>query len=259
MSQQEISSYFATRKRGAGEDFLKSKAKVLVLDQESSVSSVVRSSPRIRTTRATHKLTFDTNFEEKIEVTTSKNRKRTVSGKSKDGSKTPKTPKTRAKKCLTVEKCEAGLHQTKLVDFVVKGLLSPKKMQSPTTTSKGLAEVGEAAFVSKDNDLNAERGMQTPVKQTVSSQPRPSTAKKALLVKDLPLEKIKARLGKSDRLTELKTRLNNLQQGLDRFDRMESERKAVKTPKKTIEITKEIANQPKSLKKFDSLEVEVLR
>lgn len=76
------------------------------------------------------------------------------------------------------------------------------------------------------------------------------------MIKDLPLEKIKERLGKSDRVTELKTRLNNIQQGLDRFDRMEGERKEVVTPKKK---TIEMANQPKSLKKFDQLEVEVLR
>lgn len=249
MSQKAISSYFATRKRGAGDDLIANKSKVLVLDQDAA--SAVKS-PRIRTTRATQKLTFDTNFEEKSQAATPRGRKRTISGKSNDDAKTPKTPRMRARKCLTAEKCEAGMQQTKLVDFVIKGLLSPKKMQSPV---KDLKESEGNAFGSKDNGLNAERGMQTPVKQKVPAQPRPSTARKQM-IKDLPLEKIKERLGKSDRVTELKTRLNNIQQGLDRFDRMEGERKEVVTPKKK---TIEIANQPKSLKKFDQLEVEVLR
>lgn len=246
MSQQAISSYFATRKRGATDDSITNKAKVLVLEQQIA-------SPRTRSTRATQKLTFDTNFEEKSQVVTPKSRKRTVASRSNDVSKTPKTPRTRAKKCLNTEKSEAGLQQTKLVDFVIKGLLSPKKVQNPVEDTPE-----KMAFGMKDNDLNVVRGMQTPVKQTIPSEPRPSTAKKQM-VKELPLEKIKAKLGKSDRLTELKTRLNNIQQGLDRLDRMEGERKAVVTPKKTLEITKEIANQPKSLKKFDQLEMIVLR
>ncbi|XP_063698904.1 DNA replication factor Cdt1 [Culicoides brevitarsis] len=244
MSQQAISSYFATRKRGAVEDSRTSKAKVLVLDQTTA------SSPRVtRSSRATQKLTFDTNFEEQTESVTPKARKTRA-----NGTKTPKST-TRAKKCLTAENCEAGMQQTKLVDFVIKGMLSPKKMQSPI---KEAPQEETGAFGTKDlNDLNVERGMQTPVKQKVPSEPRPSTAKKQT-VKDMPLNKIKAKLGKSDRLTELKTRLNNLQQGLDRLDRMESERKAIASPKKTIEITKEIANQPKSLKKFEKFEVEVI-
>lgn len=146
------------------------------------------------------------------------------------------------------------MQQTKLVDFVVKGLLSPKKTQSPVKETPEK----QTAFGMKGKDLNVERGMQTPVKQIIPSHPLPSTAKKQM-VKNLPIEKIKEKLGKSDRLTELKTKLNSMQQRMDRLDRMENERKAVVAPKKTIKITKEIAEPLKSLKKFDQLEVEVLR
>lgn len=241
MSQQAISSYFATRKRGVTDDSATIKSKSTILNQDEATT-------KKRITRATQKLTFESNLEETVSVVTPKKRKRSITSKN-DGVKATKTPKTRARKTLVTE--TDGMQQTKLVDFVVKGLLSPKKtlvMESP--------QQEKSAFGSKDNDLNAERGLLTPVKQRVSAEPRPSTTKK---IKEMPMEKIKARLGKSDRLTELKTRLNNLQQGFDRLDRMQDERKALISPKKTIEITHEISNQPKSLKKFEQLEVEVLR
>uniref|UniRef100_A0A336MBD5 CSON013720 protein n=1 Tax=Culicoides sonorensis TaxID=179676 RepID=A0A336MBD5_CULSO len=249
MSQPAISSYFANRKRGAGSDFITNKAKVMILERNEDVESILQSPTVRRSTRATQKLTFDTKFEENVhQATTPKNRKRTVSEKTPGN----KTPRTRGKKNVA----EAG--QQKLVDFVIKGLLSPKKMQSPLKTAIESPKLQEkSAFGSKDSNLNAERGMQTPVKQKIPSEPRPSASKKDT-IQSLPLDKIKDKLGKSDRLTELKTKLNKIQQGLDRLDRMETERKALSTPKKTVEITNEIANKPKSLKKFDQLEVEVL-
>lgn len=245
MAQQAISSYFATRKRTASDD-LSSKNKVLILDRNELFSpSVSRKS-----TRKIQKLAFDTDFEKQTDKVVAKE-------KPKPRKKCAST-KVSVAKSIRVGKVKKsaekndGLHQSNLVNFIRKGLLSPTKTRSPVKVSTPKKSV----FVSRESEMNSERGMVTPIKQTISSDPRPSSSKEA--IKDLPLEVVKEKLNKSSRVTELKTRLNKLQQGLDTLDTMETKRKAMVTPKKTVEITKDIC-QPRSLKKFDALELEIVR
>ncbi|XP_055603634.1 DNA replication factor Cdt1 isoform X2 [Uranotaenia lowii] len=157
------------------------------------------------------------------------------------------------------EKTREMLEQPKLVKFLKMGNLSPKKKLSQKSTRTPIKSVPKpeqtkeasptkVEFSSKNNANNVERGMKTPTKQVL---PNPAPSKD---ISSLTADEVKTKLSRSARLTELKTKLNKLQSGFDKLDRMEKVR-LEETKQKPVPPSPSTA--ARNLKEFQSLEVEV--
>lgn len=249
MSQTSIANYFRTRKRTAADDDFQAKNnKVRILDN----GAISRENPKLSPggkTQSLRRLVYDVPTE--ISSVTAR--------------RTAKP--TRSTKIVKKSKPTEVISNKNLVAFIRKGLLSPNKptkIASPSKTNygrevEGFPETVTPSNGAQDNEklIEAQLGMKTPVKH-VPKTPTASTSKASDLA-TMPLDQVKRKLNMSDRLTELKTRINTLQQGFDKADRLEQKRNKMATPKKTVELSKEILGTSPTLKKFDKMEVEVRR
>lgn len=249
MSQTSIANYFHTRKRTATDDGLAGKtSKVRILDNnEPALGQLERT--RSGKAKTLQRLVIDVPAETKATAP-----KRKIATKPRSTAKSKKTAK---------EVASSAAQSKPLVAFIRKGLLSPnhKKVATPIKPEEAPEPLpvtprkDEGAVPEKS--LEAARGMVTPVKQIVKS-PKPSTSKAAVL-QNMSLGEIKEKLNASSRMTELKSRLNALKQGFDKADRLEETRKAMVTPKKTMQLNREILGASPTIKKFDKMEVEIMR
>lgn len=237
MAQSSIDKYFIARKRGLEDDATLNKKKVICLERAHSSSESQNSLTDSEELGA--KVVFPKLFDytscndgEPKKVV----RKPTV----RQGITPQRT--TRSKK---VQMQNVDGHETpKVVNFWKCGNLSPQKK------SKGFVE--EVPKVQEQNikDVQELPGMSTPTK------PRLGSVEKTPLLSTngMSVDDVKKKLKGSSRLTELKTALNKLNGGLDKLDQMERTR-LNNPPMKRAEP----AEAPKTLKHFQSIQLEILR
>ncbi|XP_058833126.1 DNA replication factor Cdt1 isoform X2 [Topomyia yanbarensis] len=156
------------------------------------------------------------------------------------------------------EKTREMLEQPKLVNFFKKGALSPRK--KPTITRQEISaeakNVSKAAtsstaeFLTKNNVNNVERGTKTPTKKVASNLGSGSVPN----ISNMSVEETRNKLSRSARLADLKTSLNKMRGGLEKLDRLKSER--LDTNKKPL-VPPSPKTAARNLKEFQTLEVEV--
>lgn len=269
MAQTSVTSYFNTRKRAACEDLNVVSRKVMVLDPTSTTSKLQSSTsssllspsltakstisdklleqnselikqrtiaPAIRRTRAVAKLKFETD--------TTSSSGPSSSDQTNDVQQTvqpiPPQDAKRKKKTVTVEK-----GQTKLVNFIKMGNLSPKKKLQTTVPQQLSSPIKEAKsskmFASLESISNSERGLKTPTKATSIMEKLNSDRP------EMSLEEIKRKLKKSSRLNELKASIQKIKE-------IDGKMKA-----DHLEMSGSGSGVGRALKEFKSIELEILR
>ncbi|XP_050073974.1 DNA replication factor Cdt1 isoform X2 [Anopheles maculipalpis] len=151
--------------------------------------------------------------------------------------------------------------QPKLVSFIKKGNLSPQKRvhtaspsKCPVVPEKRIAsprkvdDVGASAPVEFSPRNNLNNVAKAPTKATVSRTLQMGKDKDSLSLAD-----IRTKLLQHPRLPELKTKLNAVQSGLDKVERLRKERLEGKTKPSISPIV-----AAKNLQQFATLDVEVM-
>ncbi|XP_055531823.1 DNA replication factor Cdt1 isoform X2 [Wyeomyia smithii] len=156
------------------------------------------------------------------------------------------------------EKTREMLEQPKLVNFLKKGNLSPRKktVHKEQSPAKGIvlseqASMSKEEFSIKNNASNIEKKMTTPTKQGLINQAQ--LGKPAIA--NLSMEEIKSNLSRSDRLAQLKTSLSKMRSGFDKLDSMRNKQIEASNKKPTVPPSPTTA--ARNLKQFQTLEVEV--
>lgn len=151
--------------------------------------------------------------------------------------------------------------QQKLVQFIKKGPLSPKKnLSSPSKMQKVNEETPSTniikAFASKANANNVEKGLKTPTKQIIKgSTPLKQGDIKNLVRKELNFDEVKTKVTRSAKLQELKASLSRIQE-LEKTRKAQEERN--RKLREGANVTASPAKKVLQLKEFDTIELEVL-
>ncbi|XP_055920625.1 DNA replication factor Cdt1 [Eupeodes corollae] len=232
MSQPSVASFFNTRKRAASE---------LHLSKTRDVSSQPTPSSKIL---------------ENDDISTLKNAITTRSGRT-----IKRIGVNGADTMAKISKVEASLKQQKLVKFVKKGNMSPRKKaptpqkQNQDETTSIQAEQPSSTWTAKTNITNIERGMKTPVKQIIQDTHRKDpTQLKSMVKKELNFDEVKTKVSRHEKLHELKESLKRIQE-LEKTRKAQEERnrrlreRGPSTSKNPNQIT---------LKEFKTIELEVL-
>lgn len=232
MSQPSVASYFNTRKRAGTDDINLIKSK--------DVSSASTPSQKILENDVVslqHALkTRSGRTIKRIGITT--------------GEASPK-----------VSKVEATLKQQKLVQFVKKGNMSPRKKPPIPSTVIAVPENGSIiqaeettlAFGAKESSTNVDRGMKTPVKQIIKD-PIKKEELKSMVRKELNFDEVKTKVTRHEKLAELKESLKRIQE-------LEKTRKAQEEKNSRLRDRKlSSSKNPNAvtLKEFKTIELEVL-
>jgi hypothetical protein len=213
MAQPSVSSFFITRKRGLEDDLISSKKKVICLEinRNSSESRDGFTDSEELGTQVVFPKASDN------EISNDEAPKKIAKTHTVRQGITPQRT-TRAKKVHMQE--VDGIQTPKIVNFWKGGNLSPQK--------KAKGSVAETVITpttcEAEKNIVKEQGMSTPVKQNTTKGP--DTIEKTGLISSngLKADEIKKKLKGSNRLAELKTRINQLNNGFDRLDQMEKRR-----------------------------------
>uniref|UniRef100_A0A182JQA0 CDT1 Geminin-binding domain-containing protein n=1 Tax=Anopheles christyi TaxID=43041 RepID=A0A182JQA0_9DIPT len=271
MSQPTVASYFNTRKRAAHDTLgAAGRNKVLVLENSTvdTIGNLTNSSQNSDHEELRFVFANNTNF-------TLKNIE--AAGKDNGAANAHTDPAelgrrvTRASRAIRRigpvdldEKTKALLAavQPKLVSFVKKGNLSPQKRvhtaspsKRPVVPEKKIASPAKIEPVAVPA-RNCEPVEFSPRNNNVAKAPTKASVSRTLQLgkeKDaMSLTDIRSKLLQHSRLPELKTKLNAIQSGLDKMDRLRKERLEGKKP------TVSPAVAAKNLEKFATLDVEVM-
>lgn len=238
MSQPSVASFFNTRKRAASELHL-SKSKD-ALSQPTPSSKILQDD----------------------DISNLKNVITTRSGRTikRIGVNNPQV-------LAKISKVEASLKQQKLVKFVKKGNMSPRK-SPPTpqkeqqqqqiledTTSIQTDQSVSTNLAANTNITNEDRGMKTPVKQIIKDPHRKDPSQlKSMVRKELNFDEVKTKVSRHEKLHELKESLKRIQE-------LEKTRKAQEEANRRLRergaSTSKNPNQV-TLKEFKTIELEVL-
>ena len=154
--------------------------------------------------------------------------------------------------------------QQKLVQFIKKGSLSPRKKvtKTPNNTKQKQNEQTPTnnlitAFTVKNNANNVARGFKTPTKQIIkgSNTPLKQGEIKSMVKKELNFDEVKTKITRSAKLQELKASLARIQE-LEKTRKAQEERNRklkediLSPAKKTPAVVQ--------LKEFDTIELEIL-
>uniref|UniRef100_A0A182XD49 CDT1 Geminin-binding domain-containing protein n=1 Tax=Anopheles quadriannulatus TaxID=34691 RepID=A0A182XD49_ANOQN len=271
MSQPTVASYFNTRKRAAHDTLgAAGRNKVLVLENSpvDTVGNLTNSSQNSDHEELRFVFANNTNFTLKnLEAAVGKDNG-AVSDPAELGRRV-----TRASRAIRRigpvdldEKTKALLAaaQPKLVSFVKKGNLSPqkrphtaspskrpavpeKKLASPVKVEPVAASVVDSKPVEFSPRNNLNNVAKAPTKASVSRTLQLGKDKDAMSLTD-----IRNKLLQHPRLPELKTKLNAIQSGLDKMDRLRRERLEGTKPSVSPAVA------AKNLEKFATLDVEVM-
>ncbi|KAG7211391.1 hypothetical protein KM043_010679 [Ampulex compressa] len=244
MSQPSVTAYFNTRKRQANDE-LRSKAKVLLLDQEQS-----RSAQRSQISSSAEPVDSSgclTPIQEEVAMGTSpklvlaSGKESTVgrvaksnsvvrniqfdSPKTQKASKTNVRPRATRSRKLSTQDGHTDIRESflkinedsdgKKVPFEKKGALSPKK-KLPATPKKNVDDQGHSMGGSREEPT------------TDCTTPKKISTMDKLIRQDLSLNEIKNRINKSSRLMELKAsiaRIKNCEQRLDQLQKQSDVKK----------------------------------
>ncbi|EDW08720.1 DNA replication factor Cdt1 [Drosophila mojavensis] len=242
MAQPSVAAFFSNRKRAAVDDATTIKNRRLAEPAETAApQSIVRSS---------------SHTDQDVDIDALKGGMRTRSGRSvKLIGVQPATPTQDSKKKTL--KAESNIKQPKLVQFIRKGNLSPRKQppqqpqQQPEISNEQTPKLN-LSLVAQQNAEKAERGMRTPTKQINKDA---SPVKHLELAKrGLTFDEVKTKISRSAKMQELKA-------VLARKAQLEQQRKALEERNRRLrEAGPSPAKATKSLqlKEFDTIELEVL-
>ncbi|KAH8370537.1 hypothetical protein KR093_003987 [Drosophila rubida] len=243
MAQPSVAAFFSNRKRAAVDDATTIKTRRLA--ETSEIAPQQLTLPGAAT-------------EQDVDIDALKGGVRTRSGRTVKLIGVQPTPTSQDTKKKPV-KVEANIKQPKLVQFIRKGTLSPRK-QPPSSrddADKGQQSLNEQtpkvniAFASKQNADNVQRGMRTPTKQIIQDA---SPIKHTELAKrGLTFDEVKTKITRSAKMQELKA-------VLARKAKLEQERKAQEERNRRLREAGPSPAKAKTvqLKEFDTIELEVL-
>lgn len=257
MAQPSIASFFNTRKRAAGEDLSTTKNKLLI--ESSTSQDTSRNDSPTPSGFSVEKSADEDVLKGKAGI-------RTRSGRiiKRIGAQNEISEELVPKK---ISKTEISQKKPKLVQFVKKGMLSPRNTSIAHTKQAQASKFGEdikqtpsstiIAFGSKNNITNVERGMRTPTKQIIKGSgatPLKHGANLNTLVKkELNFDEVKTKMSRSAKLQELKASLNRIQE-LEKIRKVQEERnRRLRDGEQTSQKGPVI-----HLKEFDKIEMEVL-
>jgi chromatin licensing and DNA replication factor 1 len=160
--------------------------------------------------------------------------------------------RTRAKRVQQMQNVE-GIQTTKVVNFIVKGSLSPQKKSK--LASQPTAKTDNATIEKTKEATSLEIQKEVFKTPTKNFEKTSINVEKTLLVpnnNNLNINEVSKKLRGSSRLSELKTSLNKLKSGFDKLDQMEKKRLA--PPIRNVEN-----GEGMTLKVFKNIEFEILR
>ncbi|XP_061391282.1 DNA replication factor Cdt1-like [Musca vetustissima] len=265
MAQPSIAAFFNTRKRAVAEDITTIKTRRLL---ESSEPTTQDSNANTTTTQqnSQQNVIQQAQQDQHDEIAALKKMgMRTRSGRTvkrigvQDPSQVPDSGVSPKK----MSKIEENIKQQKLVQFIKKGTLSPRKKPTEVATPRTRQKVNEStpsgtiinAFNSQNNAKNVERGFKTPTKQIIKgSTPLKQGEIKSMVKKELTFEEVKTKVSRSAKLQELKASLARIQE-LEKTRKEQEERNRklkenMQSPSKKTPVLQ--------LKEFDKIELEVL-
>ncbi|XP_034111339.2 DNA replication factor Cdt1 [Drosophila albomicans] len=239
MAQPSVAAFFSNRKRAAVDDATTIKTRRLA--EPSEVAAPQQLAPPIQ--------------DDNVDIDTLKAGVRTRSGRTVKLIGVQPTPASQDNIKKKPAKVEANIKQPKLVQFIRKGTLSPRKQ--PPSSQDGTQLLNEQtpkvniAFASKQNADNVQRGMRTPTKQIIQDA---SPIKHTELAKrGLSFDEVKTKITRSAKMQELKA-------VLARKAKLEQERKAQEERNRRLREAGPSPAKAKTvqLKEFDTIELEVL-
>ncbi|KAH8392724.1 hypothetical protein KR215_003192 [Drosophila sulfurigaster] len=239
MAQPSVAAFFSNRKRAAVDDATTIKTRRLA--EPSEVAAPQQLAPPIQ--------------DDNVDIDTLKAGVRTRSGRTVKLIGVQPTPASQDTIKKKPAKVEANIKQPKLVQFIRKGTLSPRKQ--PPSSQDGTQLLNEQtpkvniAFASKQNADNVQRGMRTPTKQIIQDA---SPIKHTELAKrGLSFDEVKTKITRSAKMQELKA-------VLARKAKLEQERKAQEERNRRLREAGPSPAKAKTvqLKEFDTIELEVL-
>lgn len=206
MAQPSIAAFFNTRKRAVAEDITTIKTRRLL---ETSEPTTQDSNANTTTTQQNtqQNAVQQAQQDQHDEIAALKKMgMRTRSGRTvkrigvQDPSQVPDSGVSPKK----MSKIEENIKQQKLVQFIKKGTLSPRKKPVEVPTPKSRQKVNEStpsgtiinAFNSQNNAKNVERGFKTPTKQIIkgSNTPLKQGELKSMVKKELTFEEVKTKV-----------------------------------------------------------------
>lgn len=243
MAQPSVAAFFSNRKRAAVDDATTIKTRRLAEPSEVAAPQNI-ALPGAST-------------DQDVDIDILKGGIRTRSGRTvKLIGVQPSTPSQDTKKKPT--KGEANIKQPKLVQFIRKGTLSPRKQPPGYAGHDNDAQASNEqtpklniAFASKQNADNVQRGMRTPTKQIIKDA---SPIKHTDMAKrGLTFDEVKTKVTRSAKMQELKA-------VLARKAKLEQERKAQEERNRRLREAGPSPAKIKTiqLKEFDTIELEVL-
>ncbi|XP_001361344.3 DNA replication factor Cdt1 [Drosophila pseudoobscura] len=240
MAQPSVAAFFTNRKRAALDDAITIKNRRLVEPAESAL-------PQSPTPAKAQDADIDT-------LKAAASGMRTRSGRSTKLIVTPQETATKKKPA----KLEPHIKQPKLVQFIRKGTLSPRKQAATKIDEEQLLlpvneQTPKVSFTitSQQNADNMQRGMRTPTKQILKAA---SPIKHSDLKRQLTFDEVKNKISRSAKMQELKAVLARKaaleQKRKEQEERNRRLREAGPSPSK--------ASLSVQLKEFDTIELEVL-
>ncbi|XP_065367587.1 DNA replication factor Cdt1 [Calliphora vicina] len=268
MAQPSIAAFFNTRKRAAAEDVASIKNRRLLDSTEPTTQNTtnVNSEPQTNDTSSQQQLPEqhdDIAVLKKMGLRTRSTRSSNVVKRIgvQDPAQIPDSGVS-PKKMSKIE--ETIKQQQKLVQFIQKGPLSPRKKATATPKSNTRQKLNEhtpsttliTAFTSKNSANNVEKGLKTPTKQIIkgSNTPLKQGEIKSMVKKELNFDEVKTKITRSAKLQELKASLARIQE-LEKTRKAQEERnrklkESLLSPAKKTPVVQ--------LKEFDKIELEVL-
>lgn len=228
MASPSVAAYFSSRKRAAANDLSNTKNKVIRLDGTTSGVTESESNDHHALLRA--KLGADDTINK---PTIFANVPTTTKAKPIERKTTRRTAKR--------QPSSDNASQPKIVKFTLAGTLSPRKKIAEATRT---LQVKETNPVEKSPVAGASQPSGSELKSILS----PASAKR-----ELSFDAIKSKVSRSSKLEELKTILKNRQQLEQQLQACVQRRCG-----KLIKESNEQQAEGRALKKFDTIELEVL-
>ncbi|EDV55916.1 DNA replication factor Cdt1 [Drosophila erecta] len=246
MAQPSVAAFFTNRKRAALDDAISIKNRRLAEPAETATAAAPSQLPA-----GDHDADLDT-------------LKAAATGMRTRSGRTARLIVTAAqeskKKTLAAAKMEPHIKQPKLVQFIKKGTLSPRKQaqsskldEEELQQSSAISELTPKinfTITSQQNADNVQRGLRTPTKQILKD----ASPIKADLRRQLTFDEVKTKVSRSAKLQELKAVLARKaaleQKRKEQEERNRKLREAGPSPSKS--------KMSVQLKEFDTIELEVL-
>ncbi|XP_053962244.1 DNA replication factor Cdt1 [Anastrepha ludens] len=256
MSQPSIASYFNTRKRVATDEAATIKSRRLTDDN--AITSLPPGPSATINESDGDDIAAIKAAALGIRTRSGRTIKRTLSGTQSSTEVVKKQSKLE----------QAPLQQQKLVQFIKKGPMSPRKKptainemqkKNEQTPSATIETKLINAFSSKDNVTNVLRGLKTPTKQIIKGSgetPLKHDELKGLVRKELNFDEVKTKLSRSAKLQQLKASLSRIQE-LEKTRKAHEDRNRRLREGQTVSPLKQTAPIVQ-LKEFDKIELEVL-